>query len=146
MMRLIYCHPRTHIPVSGVRLGPGATVTAEDVYDCSDGKWRSGGNFVHTVIREGCETVWIRTTGLSDTGRDLLEQLIIHPHYLTKVGSLGWRRIPTPSAKADDRVHWPVYQDAADELRLAGFITPMSGDLSDLFHVTDIGKRLLFDK
>lgn len=145
-MRLIYSHAETGTKVTGVRLGPGATINDNDVYNSSDGKWRRSDNFVHTVIARGCMTVWIRTTGLSDSARDLLEQLIIRTQYLTNLTGVGWKRIPTPGEIADDRVHWHVDPLAAEELRSAGLITHMLGDQRNVFEVSDAGKKLLLVK
>lgn len=145
MMRLIYSHPETDIKVSGVRLGPGATITCHDVYNSSDGKWRSSDNFLHTVIAKGCVTIWIRTTGLSDSARMLLEELIIHGDCLGQFDGSQWTIFPTV-VTPDDRASWPVDPLAPEELRSAGLITLISGHRPPVFEVSDTGKQLLLVK
>ncbi len=144
MMRLIYTHPISNVPVAGIRLGPGAIVREDDCYSCEDGSWRTSLNFVHTMVRPGTGTVWIRTAGLGSTARELLERLILDGHYMTKFGGREWKKIPSPDKKADDRLTWAIHQDAADELLRTGLITAMNGGDSDVvFEVSTTGRTLL---
>src|SRR2546422_1008113 len=49
-----------HVEIVGMRLVPGATIQARDVYDSTDGSWREAGGAAQLVIRAGCQTIWVR--------------------------------------------------------------------------------------
>lgn len=72
---LTHSHPVSGATILGTRLAPGSEIRADDVYDSSDGKWRTCSHVVANKLQPGCTTIWVRQTPLSDDARTLLGYL-----------------------------------------------------------------------
>ena len=129
-------HPLTHICFSGIQLGPGAKLWAEDLCS-SDAGWepalRHG-----AVVPVSDARVWVRPRAfLTYNARYLLRRMAVEEYLVTKLGG-RWRMIPTPYLKQSS-LDWPA--DGADELLTYGHIELVPPH-EDVYALSAIGREL----
>lgn len=131
--------------VRGVRLGTGAMIREGDLYNSSGGRWeRAGSSWTGAVIQLGCETVWVRECELSKPNEELIARLVRNHEYITRWGGI-WRRIPSPRAKEDGRINWPLPAGASlAELLELGLVAPLLDDQT-VFEPTPEGIKYFLD-
>lgn len=73
-------HPRSGATIEGVRLPPGSAIRKDDMYDSSDGKWRTADLVAGGKVPVGDHVIWVRQPGpFSDNARTLLGYLSLQP-------------------------------------------------------------------
>jgi len=85
----IHHHPKSGVPISGLRLGPSFRIRLEatDVFNSSSGEWQVC-PVPGATIEPGCETIWIRPhASLSRDAEQMLMQLVsAHETYVRDPG------------------------------------------------------------
>ncbi len=100
-------HPHSGATILGVRLPPGTKISEKDLYDSSDGKWRSADLIAGGKVPVGDHVLWVRQPGpLSENARTLLGYLCHQPWgEKTCIGehNRSFHVIPSPTFNWDGR-------------------------------------------
>jgi len=157
-------HPRSGETILGVRLPPGTRIGENDLYDSSDGKWRTAGLIAGCQVPVGNRVVWVRQPGpLSNNGRTLLGYLCHQPR--GEKACIGERNsrfyvIPSPTFNWDGRFdietmrvrHSECVQELVDHGYLtvgehnttngmSGYSTVRESHENQVYVLTDEGKQ-----
>ncbi|MBM3271799.1 hypothetical protein FJY94_00725 [Candidatus Kaiserbacteria bacterium] len=101
-------HPRSGTAIEGVRLPPGSAIRGDDMYDSSDGTWRTADSAAGGKVPRGDHVIWVRQPGpLSDNARELLGYLNLRPWgEKTCIGERNgaFYVIPSPAFNWDGRL------------------------------------------
>lgn len=127
-----HIHPRSGVTIEGVRMLPGVTIRASDLYDSTRGKWEYADNVAGLTIQPGCQVIWVRQPGeLSENARDLLEYLNQRVWgKRTCIGEQngGFYVIPGPQFNWDGRFDIEservMHPECVEELVDHGFLAP----------------------
>ncbi len=129
-MQTLIHHSRSGETILGVQLLPGATIGENDLYDSSDGRWRTADLAVGGKVPLGDRVVWVRQPGqLSENARTLLRHLASRPW--GENTCIGYRNhsyyiIPSPTFNWDRRIEIEamrvVYPECVHELIDHGYL------------------------
>ncbi len=115
----IYSHPQTRVPISGMRLAPGAILQAGDKYASSDGKWRLAEPCsTGMVLHRGWETFWVRPNVEPSPGSSQLIVCLAQADASLVRRRSSWKLI-TPQHRAQD----PRVDLRADSLFVGELLT-----------------------
>lgn len=138
-----HLHPISKRPIEGILLVPGAILRDTDMYDSSDGKWRSC-PCPGSTLQAGCETVWVRPGQFDLATNAILRCLSHNGFFLLRVRG-EWKIIQDPPLKSDDQLRARItYLEFVQNLIDFGLIVQDRELTDDAYYgITESGRALV---